>query len=66
MRVRNAPGILFVCLVGCTPAPVVTKGTFTTAYTLTMQCGSPVRAGAAGASRVPDRAVKPGRTLACT
>jgi hypothetical protein len=40
MRVRNAPVIVLVCLVGCTPAPVVTKGTFTTSYTLTMQRGS--------------------------
>jgi hypothetical protein len=32
--------LLFVCLVGCTPAPIVTKGTFTTSYTLTMQRGS--------------------------
>jgi hypothetical protein len=40
MRVRNAPVFVLVCLVGCTPAPVVTKGTFNSTYTLTMQRGS--------------------------
>jgi hypothetical protein len=40
MRICNAIVLVFVCLAGCTPAPVVTKGTFTTSYTLTMQRGS--------------------------
>jgi len=40
MRVRYAVLLVFACLAGCTPGPVVTKGTFTTPYTLTMQRGS--------------------------
>ena len=40
MRVRNAPVLVIACLVGCTPAPRVTKGAFATSYTLTMQRGS--------------------------
>ena len=40
MRVRNAPVFVLMGLVGCTPAPVVTKGTFDSTYTLTMQRGS--------------------------
>jgi hypothetical protein len=40
MNVRNAPVFLIVCLTGCAPAPVVTKGTFDASYTLTMQRGS--------------------------
>jgi hypothetical protein len=37
MNVRAVPLMVIVCLTGCTPPPVVTKGTFTTSYTLTMQ-----------------------------
>jgi hypothetical protein len=40
MRIRNTIVLMLGCLAGCTPAPVVTKGTFATSYTLTMQRGS--------------------------
>src|SRR5262245_44899852 len=39
VRVHSAPvlSFVFVCLAGCAPPPLVTKGTFTKSYTLTMQ-----------------------------
>lgn len=40
MRGFNVAAIALACLAGCTPAPGVTRGTFDTAYTLTMQRGS--------------------------
>jgi hypothetical protein len=40
MRVHAAFVFGFVCLAGCARGPVVTKGTFDTSYTLTMQRGS--------------------------
>jgi hypothetical protein len=40
MNVRAVPLITIICLGGCAPPPVVTKGTFATSYTLTMQRGA--------------------------
>jgi len=40
MKLHRAAVLMLVCFLGCTPPPTVTKGKFTTSYTLTMQRGS--------------------------
>ena len=40
MRIRNVILLVIVCLAGCSRGPVVTKGKFTTSYTLNMQRGA--------------------------